>query len=437
MGLIKAAVGAVGSTLHDQWKEAIRCEDLPNDVLMVRKTTKDGVISNGSTVIVGPGQCAIIFDNGKILDATAEEGYYTFDTSSTPSLFAGQFGGMFKEMWERFTYNGVSAKQQAVFFFNIKEIMDNKFGTPNPVPYKDWEHAFPNPRTGVNIPMSVNVRCFGRYTFKISDPFLFMSQISGTADVYRKDDLTEQMRAEVIGAFSNVMNSLGGDYKIPVLDLPSKTDEIKQIMDKNVFDEPIRKRGISLVSFVVESVTLDDKSQEKINNYEIGGDTYQQRGVLTGAYANAIQDAAKNEGGAMNGFVGVGMMNMATNGVTGGVAQGPWNQNPAPVQSQNVNNNNVAQNNTSENSVTDPLKEAIKNDSQNNNASNNGVVVNNTVGTNNGEWECPNCHSHNQRNFCPRCGTKRPEVLKKFCSNCGNELKDGAKFCSECGTKVE
>ena len=121
MGLIKAAVGAVSSTFKDQWKEAIRCEDLGNDILMMKKTTPNGVISNKSTIIVGPGQCAVIYDNGRIIDATAEEGFYTFDSSSTPSFFAGQFGDVFKEMWQRFTYNGATAKQQAVFFFNTRK----------------------------------------------------------------------------------------------------------------------------------------------------------------------------------------------------------------------------------------------------------------------------------------------------------------------------
>ena len=138
MGLIKAAFGAVGSTLHDQWKVAIRCEDMGNDILMVKKTTPTGVITSGSTIVVAPGQCAIIFDNGRVIDATAEDGPYTFDSSSSPSLFAGQFGGMFKEMWQRFTYNGASAKEQAVYFINTKEIIDNKFGTPNPIIYRDW-----------------------------------------------------------------------------------------------------------------------------------------------------------------------------------------------------------------------------------------------------------------------------------------------------------
>ena len=140
MGLILAAAGAIGSTMHDQWKEAIRCGDMDNNTLMKKVTTPNGVISNGSTVIVGPGQCAIIYDNGRVVDATAEEGVYTFDTSGTPSFFAGQFGAVFKEMWQRFTYNGASAKQQAVFFFNIKEIIDNNFGTSTPVMFQDWSH---------------------------------------------------------------------------------------------------------------------------------------------------------------------------------------------------------------------------------------------------------------------------------------------------------
>ena len=183
MGLIKAAAGAIGSTLKDQWKEAIRCEDMDTDVLMRKVTTENGVISNKSTIIVAPGQCAVIYDNGRIIDATAEDGVYTFDTSSTPSFFAGQFGAVFKEMWQRFTYNGATAKQQAVFFFNIKEIMGNKFGTPQPVDYSDWSHPIPNQMTGELLPMRVEVTCFGNYTFKIANPALFMSEIAGTADV--------------------------------------------------------------------------------------------------------------------------------------------------------------------------------------------------------------------------------------------------------------
>ncbi len=407
MGLIKAAVGAIGSTLHDQWKEAIRCDDIPNDVLMVKKTTPNGVISNGSTVIVGPGQCAIIYDNGKIIDASAEEGVYTFDSSSTPSLFAGQFGGMFKEMWQRFTYDGATAKEQAVYFFNLKEIMDNKFGTPAPVPYKDWGHPIMNARTNSYIAMSVEIRCFGKYTFKIADPFTFMSQVAGTADIYRKDELVEQIRSEVIGTFSNVMNSLGSDkYKIEALELPNKTDEIKQIMDENVFDEPIRKRGISLVSFIVESVTLDDKSREKIDNYEIGGDAYQQQGVMTGAYANAIQNAASNANGAANGFMGLGMMNMATGGVVGNI------NNAEPMKPQS--------------DLANKSKSPVQEDAKKADAEEKVTTA---------SWKCPKCSSKNTGKFCTECGTKKQE--EKFCAECGKKLDENSKFCPECGTAVK
>ena len=379
MGLIKAAAGAIGSTLHDQWKEAIRCEDMEDNVLMVKKTTPTGVITNKSTIIVAPGQCAIIYDNGRVIDATAEEGLYTFDESSTPSFFAGQFGAVFKEMWERFTYNGASAKQQAVFFFNIKEIMGNKFGTPAPVPFQDWSHPIPNQMTGNLTPMSLNVKCFGTYTFKIINPADFMNEIAGTADIYKKENLIEQIRSEVIATFQNVLNELGdSEHKVPVLELPSQTDEIKEMMDEKVFDEPIRKRGIEIVVFAVESVTLTQESEQKINNYELSSNTHMQQGTLVGSYAEAVKNAANNEGGAANGFLGIGMMNMATGGVLGGAAQGVW-QNPQNAQ------------------VQQPIQGQQNNSQQED---------------------------------------KEDKESKKFCPNCGKKVEKGNKFCPECGNKL-
>lgn len=337
MGLIKAAVGAVGSTLHDQWKEYIRCDDLGQEILMKKVSTPNGVISKDSAIQVAPGQIAVIFQNGQILDATAEAGIYTFEQSATPSFFAGQFGAVFKEMWTRFAYNGATNKEQAVFYINAKEIMDNKFGTPAPIPFQDWSHPIPNQMTNTVMPLRVEVKCFGKYTFKISDPALFMSRVAGTADEYRKDAIVEQMRSEVIGSFQNVLNELGNEkYKTPVLELPSSADEIKAIMDAKVFDQPIRDRGISLVTFVVESVTLDDESEKKIDNYELSSNSYMQQGTLTGAYAQAVKDAANNEGGAMNGFMGVGMMNMASGGVMGGVATNAFNQQGTTMTATNT-----------------------------------------------------------------------------------------------------
>lgn len=419
MGLIKAAVGAIGGTLQDQWKEAIRCEDLGNDILMMKKTTPTGVITNKSTIIVGPGQCAIIYDNGRVIDATAEEGFYTFDNSSSPSFFAGQFGATFKEMWERFTYNGATAKQQAVFFFNTKEITQNKFGTPAPIPYQDWSHAIPNQMTGQINPLRVEVKCFGTYTFKIVNPAVFMNEIAGTADVYRKSQIIEQIRSEVIATFQNVLNELGNsNNKVPVLELPSQTDEIKQVMDEKVFDEPIRRRGLSIEVFAVESVTLDAESEKKIDDYELSSNAMMQQGKLVGAYANAVQDAANNANGAANGFMGIGMMNMASGGVMGGASQGPW-QNAQPVQP--IMNNDPAQVAPSAPTQETPVADAVV------------APVNNVSNSN--EWVCQTCNKTATGKFCSECGAKKPEG--KFCSNCGAKLSETAKFCGECGTKVQ
>ena len=388
MGLIKAAVSAVGSTLHDQWKDYIKCEDLGQDILMKRVSTPNGVISKDSAIQVSPGQIAIIFQSGKILDATAEEGIYTFDQSTSPTFFAGQFGDVFKEMWNRFVYNGGTSKEQAVFYINAKEIMNNKFGTPAPVPFQDWSHPIPNQMTGSLTPLRVEVKCFGTYTFKISDPATFMSRIAGTAEVYKKDDIVEQMRSEVIGSFQNVLNELGNSsYKTPVLELPSCTDTIKKILDEKVFDQPIRDRGINIVIFTVESVTLDDESNKKIDNYELSSNSYMQQGTLTGAYANAVQDAANNANGSANGFMGVGMMNMASGGIMGGVAQNAMNNGNA---GSTVNYDPYASENRQQVS-----EEPAKVEEQQT-----------TV---------------EQPKFCPNCG--KPVGDTNFCGSCGNKLK--------------
>lgn len=382
MGLIKSAASAIGSTMHDQWKEAIRCEDLGNEILMMKKTTPTGVITNKSTIIVAPGQCAIIYDNGKVIDATAEEGIYEFDSSSSPSFFAGQFGDVFKEMWQRFTYNGATSKQQAVFFFNIKEIMDNKFGTPAPIPFQDWSHAIPNQMTGEKIPLRVEIKCFGKYTFKISNPALFMSEIAGVADVYKKEDVVEQIRTEVMAVFQNVTNELGNSkYKVPVLEMPSYTDEIKQMMDVAVYDENTKRRGLTITGFSVESVTLTEESEKKIDEYELSANSYMQQGRLVGAYADATQKAAENANGAANGFMGIGMMNMASGNVVGGATTGPWANNPQSVTQQNQQN--PTQPTTAQAQVNGKAEE---------------------------KWICE-CGVENpgKFKFCGACGKKRPE----------------------------
>lgn len=401
MGLIKAAIGSIGGTLGDQWQDLIKCEDMGNDILMSKKTTKSGQISKGSRIMVGPSQVAVIYDSGKVIDATAEEGIYEFDESSSPSFFGGNFGAVFKEMWQRFTYNGTPAKEQAVFYFNTREILDNKFGTATPIPFQDWSHAIPNQMTGTLSPMGVKVRCYGKYTFKI-DPDkidVFMRSYAGTADVVTKDLLVNQMDSEVKGSFQNVLNELGSsNHKVPVLELPSNTDEIKKIMDEKVFDESIRNRGIKLVGFVVESVSLDEESDKKISQYEMSSNAFMQQGAVIGA----MSDAANNANGAANGFMGVGMMNMAAGaGMMGNVTQNAFAAQGAPSSTV---------------TPVDPYNKLQP--------GNNPSAVSN---------KCSNCGEGVTGNFCSSCGTKVNNIKK--CLKCGTEVT--GRFCSNCGTPTE
>lgn len=408
MGLIKAAASAIGSTFGDQWKEALRCEELGTDILMKKVTTPNGVISNGSTIIVAPGQCAIIYDNGRVLDATAEEGIYTFDTSSTPSFFAGQFGDVFKEMWQRFTYNGASAKQQAVFFFNIHEVPGATFGTSNPLDFADWTRKIPNNMCpGTFQPLLVSVKCHGTYTIKIVDPATFMNEVAGTADIFRTEDLVGissnwgmQMRSEAEEVLSEVVQELGTEQDpISVEKLGGLRSEIKVVIDQRDFKQGCEKRGIKIVDFSLKGVTLTEEAKTAIKDYQLASNSMMQQGKLVGSYANAVEGAANNANGAANGFMGIGMMNMASNGVVGSAATGPW-------------------------TATQPAQPAV--------APQTAVVA--TPAANAENWECPSCKVSQDGKFCSNCGSKKPEVKK--CSQCGKVLEENQKFCPECGTKA-
>lgn len=420
MGLIRAAAGAIGSTFKDQWKEAIRCEDLGNDILMKKVTTPTGVITNKSTVIVGPGQCAIIYDNGRVIDASAEEGVYTFDTSSSPSFFAGQFGAVFKEMWQRFTYNGATSKQQAVFYFNTKEILNNAYGTKTPVLFQDWAHPIPNQMTGKLMPLSLKIKCFGKYTFKIENPAVFMSEIAGTADVYRKEQLTEQMLSEVLDAFQNLLNQLGTEaHQIPAMELPSQTDEIKEMMANTTFDEPIRRRGIQLTGFVVEGVSLTEESENKITEYEHNSNAYMQQGRII----DVMDKAASNANGAANGFMGLGFMNMQTGGMVGNltqsVAQNTFGQEG--LANSRVNENTVMPQDPSQNvQPTEPAP----------------APAEETVPAQT-EAEAPVQNAEAQATQTVATENNAPVAEgPKFCPECGTKLAPGTKFCPECGKKL-
>lgn len=258
-----------------------------------------------------PSQCAVICQKGKILDIIAEEGDYLLDESASPSIFAGQFKDTFKDIGDRFQFGGTSEKQQGVYFFNMKEIIDNKFGTVIPVIYKDWSYMISNMLTGEMSPIIIKVKLHGNYTFKIENPMLFMKKISGTADYYQREQITKQIKSEILETVINVINELGTEtYKVPVMELPGQIDEIKQLIKEKRFDGKLKERGIEISGLVIESISIDEESEEAINEYILSVNTDMREGKLVASYAEALKEAAKNPNGAMNGFVSAGMLNM-------------------------------------------------------------------------------------------------------------------------------
>ena len=376
MGLIKSAFKSISSTLHDQWEEYISCDSLDNETLVVKKTTENGIISNKSRIQVAPGQVALIFDSGKILDATAEEGIYTFDSSTSPSLFAGDFGGMFKEMWERFKFNGATSKEQAVFYVNVKEIINNKFGSSSPMSYPDPEYR------------NIYIRYYGMYSFKITDPFAFVSNIAGNvSDKYTKTELMEQANAEFVSALDVSLQSCASEGVV-FSSLPSKQLLIAKHMNEALDEEWKKLRGIEIVSVAIEKITPDDESRariEKFDNASMYSRTDYAAGRMVDATATAMENAASNENGAGTGFMGLGMMNMAGNTMVG---------NPLEYVKQNE----------------EKKEQEVK------------QIAN----------VCSNCGSQENGNFCSKCGTKIEK--QKFCANCGEKIT--GNFCSNCGAKA-
>lgn len=399
MGLIKAAAEAIGGTLGDQWEDYINCDSLDEDTLVIRKTTKSGQISAKSRIQVNPGQVAIIFDSGKILDATAEPGIYTFDASTSPSLFAGQFAATFKEAWQRFTYNGQPAKEQAVFYINAKnEITGNKFGSQTPIPYDDPVYR------------GIYIRYFGSYTFKISNPLLFFQNIVGNVtDVYKKEQLMEQADAEFVNALDTAIGKCSAEG-IKYNRLTLEQTKLAAFMNDALDQDWKQLRGIEVVKVALEKITPDDESRERIQKFDNAAMYSQQEfaaGRMVEATAAAMEGAANNANGAATGFMGLGMMNMAANGMMGG-------QNPM--------------------AYVMPAQPATQ-PAQANTVVAAGVAAQSTQPAIN----CPNCGTPSTGKFCMNCGTKIesptiPEVKK--CPNCGAEAIEGAKFCVECGTTL-
>ena len=423
MGLIKAAIGAAGGVLADQWKEYFYCEAIPVDILAVKgqkrvsgrsSNTKavDNIISNGSVIAVADGQCMMIVEQGKVVDVCAEPGEYVYDTSTEPSIFAGSLGSsikaVFQNIGKRFTFGGEAPKDQRVYYFNLKELIGNKYGTPSPVPFRVVDQ-----RAGID--MDISNRCFGEYSYKLVNPLLFYTNVCGNvSQAYSREELDSQLKSELLTALQPAFARIS-EMGIRYSALPGHTTELAKVLKEELSSQWSEFRGIEIQRIGVSSVKASEEDEQMIKELQRNAafmDPTRAAAHLVGSQAAAMQTAAGNTAGAMTGFMGMGM----AQGMGGINAQNLFAmgqqqpQQPAPQPAA-------------------------------------------------GGWKC-NCGAVVNGKFCPECGSKKPEpkpaggwkcacgavVEGNFCPECGSKKPaDGwtcscgavnkGKFCPQCGAK--
>ena len=433
MGLIKAAMGAAGGVLADQWKEYFYCEALPENVMAVKgqkrvsgrsSNTKgsDNIISNGSVIAVADGQCMILVDQGKVTEFCAEPGEFRYDSSTEPSLFSGKFGesllATFKNIGKRFTFGGEPPKDQRVYYFNTKELIGNKYGTPSPVPFRVVDQ-----RAGLDV--DISIRCFGEYSYHICDPILFYTNVCGnvTAD-YTRDRLDSQLKTELLTALQPAFAKIS-DMGIRYSALPGHTAELADALNDVLSAKWRNLRGLEIVSLGVSSVKASEEDEQMIKELQRNAafrDPTMAAAHLVGAQASAMQAAANNQNGAAMAFMG---MNMA--GQAGGMnaqnlyqmgAQQQAAQQPAPAAAPAAGSWKCSC------GATATGKFCPECGAKRPEASAAG-------------WTCPTCGAVNKGKFCAECGAKKPAGVPKYkCDKCGWEPSDPThppKFCPECG----
>ena len=427
MGLIQAITGAAGSVLADQWKEFFYCDAIDNDILMVkgRKRTSsrssntkgsDNIISNGSVIAVADGQCMMIVEQGKVVEFCAEPGEFKWDASTEPSIFTGSLGTSlletFKAIGRRFTYGGDTGKDQRIYYFNTKEILDNKFGTRTPIDFRVVDS-----RIGFDV--DVSLRCNGTYTFRLTDPMLFYSKIAGNAkDSYSKDELRDTMKDEFLSALGPALARLSA-LEIRPNQILAHTTELEKYLNDELAAE-WGARGIGDVKVALNPPTLTDEDKQMLKDAQktaMYKDPTMAAATLVGAQAEAMKTAAGNSAGAMTGFMGMNMANQA-----GGMnaqslyqmgqqqaAQQAQTPAPAPADTWKCSCGHTASGKFC------PECGAKKPEAKKP-----------------GEWKCA-CGHMASGNFCPECGAKKPADADGWTCSCGKVNK--GKFCSECGAK--
>ncbi len=372
MGLIKALTSSTSSALGDQFKEFVTCPTVEPNVIIARgvvqhgdgnKNPSEGVITNGSKITIPQGWAMMLVDNGKIAEFTSEPGEFIYDSGVEPTIFYGGLGkgivDTIKTLGSRITYGGQTARDQRVYYVNLLTRTDNKFGSAQPKKITDEKYGI------------IEVTFFGQYAYRVDDPVALVGNILGAN---AKDQVTfeevmgNQLKNEFVEQISKAISEVMRLKKVSFGDMQMHGSEISDKMNEILSPTWRTKYGLVITDVALGDLNVTDESMARINKIDdatIFSDAKLQSGLMATASAQALQDAAKNEGGALLGVAG---MNMAAN--AGGGLMGAVNQQApqaAPVAGAAV----VAGNGTAP-------------------------------------------------NFCPNCGTKTNGA--NFCGNCGTKL---------------
>lgn len=433
MGLIKAAINAVAGNLADQYKEYIYCESLSNDILAAkghkrvgsRGTNKgdDNVITDGSAIAVNEGQCALVVVDGKVSEVAAEAGVFEFKSAVSPSVFSGSLGdgimNTIKDIGSRITYGGQAGHDQRVYYVNIKEIMGNRYGTVNPIPFRVVDN-------NIGLDVDVSLRCNGEYSFRITNPVLFYTNVCGNfGETFNRSNIDSMLKAEILTALQPALGKISEQGVRPSA-LPGKAVEISDALNEALTEKWGKLRGMVVASFAMNPPTLPKEDQEMITNLQrtaVMRNPNMAAATLVEAQASAMKTAAGNQGGAMMGFMG---MNMAQQ--QGGFNAQSLYQMGAQQQAQQPVQQPAAQAAPAQGTWTCECG-----------ASNTGKFCANCGKAKPAQaegWTC-SCGTVNKGKFCQNCGKPRPSGTPVYrCDKCGWKPEDPAhppKFCPECG----
>lgn len=458
MGIIKAVASAVGGALADQWLEAIEPDDMGDRIVFARgvqvrrgkgantKGSSD-IVSNGSVIHVYPNQFMMLVDGGKVVDYTAEEGYYTIDHSAMPSMFNGQFGEALKESFNRIRFGGITPTAQKVYYVNLQEIKGIKFGTRNPVNYFD---NFYN--------AELFLRAHGTYSIKVTDPLKFYGEvIPKNADRVDIDSINEQYLSEFLEAFQTSVNQMSADGT-RISFVTSKSRELGRYMADTLDEEWNKLRGMEIQSVGIASITYDEESQNLINLRNKGammGDPGIREGYVQSTIAEGLKNAGSNSAGSLAGFMGMGFGMQTGGGFMGAASntnmqqmqnQGNWSaagaqqagMNPGPGAPAGARQTGMdpgpgAPGGTARAGMNPGVGAPAGTAQSGVNPGAGAPVGTAQSGMNPGPgtagWYCPNCGTPNSGKFCSECGNPRPAA--DWTCSCGTV--NSGKFCSECG----